>query len=234
MSRSAAIPLAFFVAVLLIGGLFIAGLDEDPAEIAASAASLEARVLALEQEVEQLRAEVRRLGGELSTSGRTPGALALRGSTAPTIEARPPVALERAQVGGQEALRRIIDSDDPQVREQFQSLVRDELDVAREERWERRMQRRTERRSAQLERLAADVQLGGDQLAALQGLLEDESEQISDLFRAAREDMSFDEARTAARELREATDEEVGGLLSEEQYSAWQAMRQEERGGRGR
>lgn len=238
MSRSTAIPLAFFVAVLLIGAVFMVGLDEDPVEEAAAAASVEARLAELEREVEQLRAEVRTLrGAGAPTFGPAPGAMALRGSTArPRVPGTllPPTAREAASVGGQEVLQQMVESDDPEVRERFQELVRDELDSARSERWERRQQRRTERREARLEQLRADAGLRADQLGGLQLLLEDEDEQITDLFRAAREDGSFEEARDKIRELHAATDEEIAGLLDEDQYAAWQEMRDEGRRGRGR
>ncbi len=236
MSRAAMISLAALAAVLLATVLFASRLDDAPSEEAATTAALAARVASLEQEVEQLRAEVRRLR-ELDAPASGAPAMALRGP-GPGAGAVLGSVEALARPGGDpgsraepaEALRRIMESGDPEAREALQALVRDELDLARGERWERRMQRRAERQQAQIEQLTVDHQLSGDQVARLEELMEDEQEQIGDLFRAAREDGSFDGARQQARELRQETDETVRDLLDEEQFAGWQEMRDERRG----
>ena len=60
----------------------------------------------------------------------------------------------------------------------------------------------------------------------LSTLVEQEHELIATLFRQAREDMSWHEARDEAHALREETDESVAEILEEEQFEAWQESRE--------
>ena len=55
-----------------------------------------------------------------------------------------------------------------------------------------------------------------------------ERERISETFRKAREDMSWGKAREEAERIREETDASAKSLLSEEDYTAWVQLREEE------
>ncbi len=128
----------------------------------------------------------------------------------------------------------MLDSDDPQVRERLDALVRDSLEEEREQRMERRRERAEQRAAERLDQLANDANLTRAQVDELDAALAQEREEIFAIFRAAREDGSWNEARQKAGEIRTGTDEKVAELLSEGQLDAWNAMREEDAQRRGR
>ncbi|HCP48560.1 MAG TPA: hypothetical protein DIU15_21155 [Deltaproteobacteria bacterium] len=121
-----------------------------------------------------------------------------------------------------------LDSDDPDIRQRLGSLVRDEMEEQREQRREERREKRRQRMEAMLEELAEQHQFTDSQYQGLSDLISEERDEISELFRAAREDHSFGQARERAQEIREETEAEAQNILNEEQYAAWSAKREEE------
>jgi hypothetical protein len=113
-------------------------------------------------------------------------------------------------------------------------LVRDEMTLAREEARERRGQQRAERRAAMVENFAAKHLLGAEDKGRLSDLMAQEQEEISDLFRQAREDGSWHEARDEAAVVRDETDEALGEILDEEQMESWKEARDSRPGHGGR
>ncbi len=187
-------------------------------------------VAALRAEVAELRAEVAQM--KASRPGR-------RADRAGRSERRRPAsgAAMAAADGGpaaQAALVEVLESDDPGVRESIGSVVRDELEQEREQRWERRQQRWAERQQRQIDELAEQVELSPAQQEGVLELMSTERETISQAFRDARENGSFDEARELAQQTRDDTAAAVRSLLEDEQYEAWTAQREEEQARRGR
>ena len=129
---------------------------------------------------------------------------------------------------GKESLIEALDEGDPEVEERIGALVRDQLETEREERWDRRQERMEERSRERLTTLADDVGLDAAQVDVLHAALTAERDQIVPLFRAAREDGNWREAREKATVVRAATDEQVAESLDAEQLQGWQEMRDEE------
>jgi dsDNA-binding SOS-regulon protein len=117
---------------------------------------------------------------------------------------------------------------DPAVRDTLSTIVRDELEAEREERWERRRERMAERSRERLEQLTEEVRLSPHQREQLDGLLAQEREAVGELFRAAREDGSWMDARERSDAVRAASDERAREALDADQYAGWEAMRAEE------
>ena len=88
--------------------------------------------------------------------------------------------------------------------------------------------KRKERAERMVRELAEEVGFSEVQVGQLNELLETERDEISALFREARKEHTYGEARDKARELREETDSEVGEVLDEEQQEAWNKRREEE------
>lgn len=122
--------------------------------------------------------------------------------------------------------------DNPEARERVGQVVREEMEAAREERFERRFERHAERRTEMVENFSSAQGLDGATQARLQELMMVEHEQIADLFRQAREDGTWHEARDEARGVREDTDEAISGVLDEDQMEAWTTEREEARASR--
>jgi len=110
-------------------------------------------------------------------------------------------------------------------------LVRDEMTLAREEAQERRVQRHAERRAAMVADFVAKHPLGAEDEGRLSDLMTQEQEEITDLFRQAREDGSWHGARDEAAAIRGETDEALGEILDEEQMESWQEVREDSRPG---
>ncbi len=133
-----------------------------------------------------------------------------------------------------DSILEVLDSDDPEVRDRLDAIVRDSLEAEREERWDRRRERIEQRTAERLDQLAQDSGLTDAQVDTLDVALANEREEIFALFRQAREDGSWADAREKAEAIRAATDERVAGQLDDGQREAWAAFREEEapRGGR--
>lgn len=240
MSQSnPAILVGAVIAVGALGVLFWSGQSAEPSPdtvLEARVASLEQEVATLKMELERRRERGQRRGaarGDGSRLGRAAGATLDDESLAREIA-------RKARVGGppgeeaQGAVLDVLDSDDPQVRERLDALVRDSLEEEREQRMERRRERAEQRAAERLDQLANDANLTRAQVDELDAALAQEREEIFAIFRAAREDGSWNEARQKAGEIRTGTDEKVAELLSEGQLDAWNAMREEDAQRRGR
>ena len=191
-----------------------------------------ARVAALENEVRRLEARLKRIQrqGHGASAGQRGS-----GSRTETLEEIVAAAEQaaRAELGDSAVSAEAIESDSA-VRESLGRVVREEMQTAREERFERRANRRAERRAEMVRDFAAQQGLSNEVEETLAAAMEQENEQVMELFRAAREDGSWRAARTASEVLRAETDEQLAEVLTEEQSEAWQALRQEGASGRGR
>lgn len=118
--------------------------------------------------------------------------------------------------------------DDPEVRTKLREVISEEQQVLREQRWAERQERREAQIRERVRELAANNHVDGATSLQLEDLLVTEQAEISDLFRAAREDGSWGEMREKATGIRAETDEEAELLLDAEQYAQYKAMRAEE------
>jgi hypothetical protein len=120
--------------------------------------------------------------------------------------------------------------------EEVGRMVRDEMKQAREEAMERRAEHRAQRRADMVADFVAEHSLDAEHKSRLTELMLVEAEQITELFRAAREDGSWHEARDEAHALREDTDGVIAELLDDEEMEAWREAREENstHGGRSR
>lgn len=234
------LALAGVALVFSLASLFLSlrsGSDEDPASGAEPAAAstradrattratpgggdsdvgLRRRVAALEAEVAALRR----------------GLPAASGSASPVGALASASASERAPA--EEALLQAIE-DDPEVRERLEDLVSESLKKQDERRWQNRRTRWEERAQERLDELAEKASLRPEQVTKLSAMLSAEREEMSALFQKAREEGGgWREMREQLRELRERTDENARAVLDDEQLPAYEAMREEDRPGRGR
>lgn len=214
------------IVVLLLGGVcaLVFSSAGGSAEQDARMVQLETQVSLLQERMATLEARNGRRGkrdrGDRADRRRTEREPEWGGSS---DEERP---RRRGRRG--EDLASSLESPDPEVRERVSSLVREEMEAASEERWDQRRKRRTERIEQALTDFASAQSLTPADQDSLTDLWTDEREQIGDLFRKAREDMSWGKARQEAEALREETDASVKAMLSEENYAAWVQMREEE------
>lgn len=221
-------PLFALGAVVAVGALGAVVWSTQSADLTPDP-SIEARVLALETEVVSLRAQLaRELRGGPSRRGATPASRPAGGAAmlAGDVELAKSIArrARSAEAGGRSVE---VDAQEP-LQARVGELVREQLQEERDERWERRRQRMEERTAKRLDQLAADAGLNPSQVDELEAALILEREEIMEMFRAAREDGSFGEARTKAEAIKEATDSKVGELLDGTQRDAWDAYREEE------
>lgn len=221
-------PLFALGAAVAVGALGAVVWSTQSADLTPDA-SIEARVLALETEVVSLRAQ---LAGELrggpSRRGATPAGRQVGGAAtlAGDVDlARSIARRARSAEGGGKSAE--VDAQEP-LQARVGELVREQLQEERDERWERRRERMEERTAKRLDQLAADAGLNPSQVDELEAALILEREEIMVMFRAAREDGSFGEARANAEAIKEATDSKVGELLDGTQRDAWDAYREEE------
>ncbi len=192
--------------------------------------SLEARVLALEEEVVTLREQVAR-----SRAGRSPGVGGRGGRGGSTASAaflgddvRSARSIGRGARGAAPDVLLDAASAEEPLDSRVGQLVREQLKEEREERMERRRDRMEARTAQRLDQLATDAGLSPGQVDELEAALTLEREEVIAVFRAAREDGSFGEAREKMESIKEETDAKVGGLLEGTQLDAWNAYREEE------
>ncbi len=129
------------------------------------------------------------------------------------------------------------DPADPTVRGQLREVIAEEQESLREERWDQRAQQREARLRTQLQDLAQKTEMDEIVTEQLTDLLVVEQTEASDIFRQAREDFSWDEARDKVATLRAATDARARELLDEDEFAEYEKMRTEETsrwGGPGR
>ncbi|MDH5672426.1 MAG: hypothetical protein OEZ06_09780 [Myxococcales bacterium] len=158
----------------------------------------------------------------------------------------PGAALDDQAPGGsvhlvREALVEVLSTEDPELREGFRQLLREEQAVMRDERRERRQTRWEQRTSERLANFGSEHGLSQGQQDALFALLTATRDRAGEAFRQAREGdqpPSRGQLRAQMQTLRREADDEARGLLDDKQFEAYQQMVQEERllgpGGGGR
>lgn len=179
-------------------------------------AALEARVVALTRRLDTL--------GERGSERQ--------GRRRVEVEAEPRVGTDSDEVV---SLREDVDAlltgegiDTPEGRQKVSALVEKAQEEAREKRWERRRAARDEAQQTWLEEFSAKSGLDEATSAALGEVLRAQSEKRREVFRAVRDgDGSMEDARRDAVAMREATEAKVKELLTEEQFQAYEASREE-------
>lgn len=215
----------------LFGTVFLGGSGDNAAEIAhlqSEIDELQERVTVLEKRERRGKAGKRKRGGR-------PGIAGSLSSSEPEDRMRERIRTRLAEEGvaagtdpaSIEQVGEAIEAD-PEVRSKITDLVRDELAAERDQRWERRAERRAQRDEERLDQLSSSLDLSTEQREQLSGVMADERETIGSLFRAAREDGSWMEARDQAVTIRAENDARVQELLDDDQYAGWDAMRTEE------
>ena len=121
-----------------------------------------------------------------------------------------------------------LESYNPEIRNRLKAVIQEEQDRIREETRQERRRRRDERAKEQLAKLAQDADLSPTQVTFLTDRLSLERDLISEIFREARADHSYGEASDKAQKIRAETDGEVQELLDDQQFTVYQAMREEE------
>ena len=191
-----------------------------PAEPAAVAGS--EYTSQLEERVAQLEAQIVALGGETGRNLTDDG-------WSDASESGDPTGSGSSSDGTGTENDALVEnlSEDTAVRDAVGEVVREEMEYAREERWERRFERHAERRAEMVARFGSEQGLETATVERLDTMMRTEHETISDLFRQAREDGTWHEARDEAHALREETDEEIAGFLDGDQMEAWRQARDE-------
>lgn len=148
----------------------------------------------------------------------------VRPGAAPKARGRLPGDPEREPAG----TRPGFDAQDPAVRGQLREVIQEEQEVMRAERRQERQQRREQRLRQQVNDLAERAGMESDVTEQLTDLLVVEQVEAMEVFRQAREDFGWDEAREKVTALRTETDEKAKDLLDDEEYVEYQQMRQRE------
>jgi hypothetical protein len=117
---------------------------------------------------------------------------------------------------------------DTAVRAQLRKVIAAEREDEREKRSDRRQERSEERARQMVADLADSVGLDEDQQASVQKRLDDERNVIRSLFKSAREDGSWREAHKESNDVKASTDAQLKAEMSDEQYTRYQEMRDEE------
>jgi hypothetical protein len=193
----------------------------------ATSASLADRVESLEREMAELRERRERRMAMRGDRGAREGRMAGLGPRALSDE-----ELARASSSGgdpSDALVQALDSDDPEVRERLRDVVLSEMQAENERRWETRTERWKQHAKERLDEAAEEHDWSPEQVQKLSMMLDAERDELSGVFRAARENMQWREAREKAREVREKTDENALAVLDDEAYAGWTEMREGER-----
>lgn len=129
-----------------------------------------------------------------------------------------------------DALLDVLSTEDPELREGFRNLVREEQAALRDERREARQTRWEERTSERIATLAQEHGLSRSQQDALFAILTAARDAISETFREAREadaPPAREEMRAKIDAARTRADDEARELLDGEQFKAYEAMRDE-------
>jgi hypothetical protein len=223
-------PLFVLAGAILVAGLIVAGSGRDDPALEARIAGLERQVATLEQQAatEMTRAEARRSTAQASAVFQERRRDLSERTRARSIGLAPAEVVPAPDVSAEfsEVLR--VGGGDPDVRARLGRVIRDEMEVAQEERREERRERRAERRERRLDQLRADAGLTEEQTEFLSVLLTDESAAARALFRAAREEGTWGEAHDQVEDLRSETDELAADQFEGDQLEAYRAMREEE------
>ncbi len=213
----------------------IAALESRPAathggeERADEVADLVVRVKALEDDLAELRADAAHAAPEPAPAPRAGHRWvvplpARDGSSAGTPA---PQVVREAAVAA-------LTGDDERVRGHLRELIQDERQAERAERFEAMQSAMTERVTERVAQLAETAALSEPQRRDVQARLALEQATVMGLFRDARRDGTWGDARQAAEEVRRGTDEQLRALLDPAQYEAYTTMRKETRWGPGR
>jgi len=143
--------------------------------------------------------------------------------------------LERSKrtAGLRDALVEVLEAQDPELQDRLRAVVKDQRELERDSRREKRQTRWEEDTLSRLGTLSQQVGLDQSQQDSLFAILSRARDLTGEAFRAAREDHSFGEAREKASSLRQEADGEARELLSDKQYAAYEQMRDEEMDRRG-
>ena len=200
---------------------------DDPTHMEASR-ELPQRVAELEQEVASLEARLKkRQGRRGAASSRSDG------SWDSLVERAVAAAESKEQEDPSPGNQDI--EDNPELRDKMSQVVREEMAQERAQRLEQRFERRAERQARMVANFSENQGLNAQTEARVSQLMMAEHDQIADLFRQAREDGTWHEARDEAGDLKDETDEVLRDLLDEEQLEAWKVVREENSPhGRGR
>jgi len=147
---------------------------------------------------------------------------------APPLDARTVASLQVAEQPVRPQSNGNIDLKDPVVRTKLREVIAEEQGFAREERWQKRAEKRAERLRERIRALGDKTGMDLEVQERVADLLLVEQTEVSDLFRQAREDMSFPEARDKATEVRKETDAKAKDILDREEYAEYEKMREEE------
>ncbi|MBM66594.1 MAG: hypothetical protein CMH55_10205 [Myxococcales bacterium] len=226
--------LIFCSGLVIGGGLFALGRASVPtvesavAESRPAAAHADERVAALERQVEMLTQALDGMGrsavlppARKRTTGSSTGE-GDRASAQEPADSRDPLAPRMIQLlEDDEAFRE-------RMREIFQADRRERREVNSAKRFVRWMERLTEKlEEAELEGLSANQQ------ADLEGILEEERQQVRSGFRRARRgELTWDEARDQAIKFRELSNEKIKPILGDEQFAVFDELRRRARGPR--
>lgn len=154
----------------------------------------------------------------------------------PTTEGAPGQA-PQPRYSDDQAMRAVVaalESDRPEIQEKVREVVRAQQEALWDERRERRQVMWEQRENARLERLATEANLSQSQVDALFAILTASRDRVGEMFRDARQNQSFEGVHERAEEIRKQADAEAQELLDEQQYKAYQSMREEQRESRRR
>ena len=120
--------------------------------------------------------------------------------------------------------------------ETFRERMREIFQADRQERREVNSAKRFARWMERLTTKLAEAELDGlsaNQQADLEGILEEERQQVRSGFRRARRgELTWDEARDRAIKFREASNEKIKPILGDEQFAVFEEFRRRARGPR--
>ncbi|MFA6034932.1 MAG: hypothetical protein WC889_18675 [Myxococcota bacterium] len=120
-------------------------------------------------------------------------------------------------------------------RKRFKEMVRTVQDEVFQERGKERFNAFEKDRNDRLKKFADDAKLSNTQEQQVKTILDSESQQRRALMEQMRSGQGQAQGqvdiRTTMRNLRESTDQAAKGILSQEQFTQYQQMRQEERRG---
>lgn len=122
-----------------------------------------------------------------------------------------------------------------QGKRRLHDIVKEAQEQAWHERREQWQKMRKEAQTSRLRQLAEDAGLDTNQVEQLTTFLDHEDEQRRAIFDAMTSGKkTHDQARSELRALRQSTNQQAQSLLSDQQYTAYEKMREERRGPGGR
>lgn len=119
-----------------------------------------------------------------------------------------------------------LEENDPEVRDRFRAMVREEQEIMRAERRQERMNRWAEMQTENLKELQKNAGLSNEQRESLEMYMEEERTTMSGLWQN-REAHSWKEMREKSLAARDATQQKADDLLDDDQLKAFNEMRDE-------